>query len=541
MKKILVADKPNCWIKMTINEINMRKKNNPTIVNVKCLILILAIVLAVLPGCDKAGATKEEPVNITFVAVNDLHGHIFKTKSGKKGISNTAHLIDSMSQFYGDGDDTTSERDDIVLFANGDLFADDGICYDNFGEPVIMAMNEMGFDGMGIGNHEFDRMLDSVTVYFSDEELFDNNIGNESEIKANFPLVSTNVALKLSGEEVLIGDLNEEDNIVPYLMVEKMGVKIGLIAVIGPLEDHIKRKLDEYVLEDVGDYVRKAAIELKNQGAEIISVNMHYSKKEKATECKENLAIANVRDDDGNYLVDMIFDGHTHEKYAESITRDDGSVVPVLQGGSENKAVSYVKITYDKSLGKITSKEFDTVKVKEEEAYDEKIEKIVNDYYIEHEKSMGKVLCESPVTIVGSDKYSDLCNELMLKATGTDYAFTLSSVFSGAKSIYEGDAVTKEMLIEYYPFDDYVLIISLKKDDLSKIYSKWKYAGPFASGEGAEDIEELSGSDDIVTLAVIDYAWDKYYPKLKSIEPVNEETTNFMVRELLIEGFEKMN
>lgn len=511
-------------------------------------ILCLILGAALLTGCDMPaiGAqntdnpAEEDLVNITFIAINDLHGKIRQNKQGTGGLSNTKYLIDSMSQFFEDDDVTTTERDDIVLFANGDMFTGDAVCYSNFGEPVIMAMNEMGFDGMGIGNHEFDRRLDSVTPYFSDADEFGDNRGNESDVKADFPLVSSNIEmLNTDGSGELIADLSDDDNIVPSLLVEKMGVKIGIIAVIGPLGDHIGRKMNNYSIDDVGESVKKAAVDLKSQGAELIAANMHYSESDNAVTCEENLAIANVSDN-GEYLIDMIFDGHTHEEYCEYIERDDGSEVPVIQGASKNRAISYVTVTYDRANRKTVAMDCDTMSTEyAKDNYDENVEKIIDDYYAKNSKKYFSPICNSEITLIDDDDYDEYACNLMLEATGADYAYGDPSCYNDAKPIYEGDEISKAMLFEYYPYDDYVAVLSIKGSYLYKLSQKWKYAGDFYGKDGG-DLSSLEGSDDVVTVALVDYTMDKFEKQLSGSDVTGKEVTDMLIRDLIIEDFEEM-
>ena len=210
-------------------------------------------------GSSGGSQLKPGDVELTFVSINDLHGSIEQNENGTAGISNTAAAIDKLSANYGkNGKDV---RDDIVLFGNGDMFQGTAISNMSKGRSVIEAMNDMRFDGMGLGNHEFDWGLDTVTAYFD---------GDKSNGEANFPLVAANVYKKSASG--YIADLSNDDNVVNGVIVEKSGVKVGLIGVIGPCENSILATMvsDYNFRQDyITDRVKEIAVELKKDGAEI--------------------------------------------------------------------------------------------------------------------------------------------------------------------------------------------------------------------------------------------------------------------------------
>lgn len=337
----------------------------------KGLIFLLLFTSLMISGCSynknslQGHDSEADLVKITFVEINDLHGNIYQDENGKMGLSNTAYLINTLSQFYNDNDDTTSDRDDLVLFANGDMFNDD-----TFGAPLITAMNEMKFDGMGIGNHEFNEGLEALLSYYTPPNEIYNNQYKAPNVTANFPLVSANIGLN----NHLIADINNDDSIVTSLLTEKMGVKIGLIAVIGPLEKLIGSNLGDFYIADVIESVKNTAIELKANGAEIISVSIHYAG------MADMLANINYNSE---YLINIIFEGHSHQGYAQKIIRNDGVEVPVTQGESDNNAISVVTLTYNKSTNSIVSINNDIIHISQVNSnYDKTVERIISNYDI---------------------------------------------------------------------------------------------------------------------------------------------------------------
>jgi 2',3'-cyclic-nucleotide 2'-phosphodiesterase (5'-nucleotidase family) len=96
--------------------------------------------------------------------------------------------------------------DTVALVDGGDTFSDDLLGNLTKGEAVISCMNDMGYDFMALGNHDFDYGFDRT------KELHDI---------AAFPMRGANITMKDGGAPVF-GD--------PTLVVERGGMRIGLLA-----------------------------------------------------------------------------------------------------------------------------------------------------------------------------------------------------------------------------------------------------------------------------------------------------------------------
>ena len=157
-------------------------------------------------------------------------------------------------------------RDDIVLFANGDMFQGTAVSNRSNGLAVLMAMNLLRFDAMGLGNHEFDWMLDTILPYWD---------GNNANGEADFPLLTANIR-RLSAGGRLLADLSASDNIADGVIVRKEGLRIGLISCIGPLKNSIlATAVADYEFTDVTEAVARTAERLKREGADLICVSIH--------------------------------------------------------------------------------------------------------------------------------------------------------------------------------------------------------------------------------------------------------------------------
>lgn len=114
---------------------------------------------------EEAATQKEE--DTVILHTNDVHGRIVE----EKGVIGDAKLATVIEKEREKGNQTT-----LVVDA-GDAFQGLPISNSTKGEARAKILNEMGYDAMAVGNHEFDFGLDEVKKY---KEIL------------NFPLLSSN-------------------------------------------------------------------------------------------------------------------------------------------------------------------------------------------------------------------------------------------------------------------------------------------------------------------------------------------------------------
>lgn len=475
-----------------------------------------------------------QAVDLTFVSLNDVHGYI-EQENGKNGLSNTAYAIDQLSQFSGNDGKMVGNNEDIVLFANGDMFQGTAISNMSYGLAVVNAMNEMGFAGMGIGNHEFDWDIGKILGYWD---------GNASNGEANFPLVSSNVLLNSSN--VLLGDSSSTDNIVSSLMIEKQGVKVGLISVIGPCENSIlTTRLANYYFQNVVSSVEKQAKQLKKDGAQIVSVNIHYGSSSGISDYYANEEIANLTDGNGDYLVDLIFNGHTHTLQRGVITRSNGTVVPVVQGGGYNSGYAYVKLTYNPSADEVEINDYNYAYVSDVGTNKiDAVERVVSNFHTELLSNL-PTLATSATTVRYKSNLYNYMGELMVNAFGSSYAISNNGGLRGNGGITANKAITEANLYEIIPFDNEVYFITMKGSALYRFYSgdnAYGYTGDYyyyGKSSSAPSFSSLEYDSRYYTVAVIDYVYTSEYfigDKGGYAKDISSEiNTHLLLRDILVE------
>ena len=437
---------------------------------------------------------------LTILSVNDLHGKIEQDENGKNGISNLSHLINEYRNQNTD--------DDVILLANGDMFQGQAISNLNYGESVINAMNEMRFDMMGIGNHEFDWGIEKVLRFF------DNDKSNQ---EANFPLINSNIIKK--------DDSSLLEHTLPYLTLQKENIKVGIISVIG--EDQkssiLAPLIKPYEFLDVKSSVASTAEKLRiEEDCDIVICNIHDGDTYKNyTKNDNNIDIASLK---GNQRVDALINGHSHYRYAGYLGRNDMSMaLPVVQAGSSSEALGVIELTLneDKTIESVNSKYV----YNDSYSFDQNVQDIVNNDYLLLKDKLEEVYCVSNEDIYETYLLRSWSASTMQKATDADIAFSNNGGLRNV-NITKNQNITVSDLYEINPFDNQILLTQISGYQINSFINNYGSSNYYNIKDGV--IIENSSSI-YYTVAVIDYLGYKDYFPLGN----NYVETNLIFRDVM--------
>ena len=448
-------------------------------------------------------AENENPSNILDLHIlefNDTHGYILQDENGMNGLSNAAYLVNQIRN--------ANPKDDVVLVANGDMFQGTAISNITKGLSVIEAMNVMGFDCMGFGNHEFDWGIAEVIKYFD---------GDKSNGEANFPLLNTNIFNK---DQTLVLD----DNIVKSTVLEKEGIKVGIIGFIGDVYNSINYSVvRNYYFDDNINLVKDEAINLKNQGVDVIVVSVHGGNSRGVESYNVNTSLANLSYN-GDYLIDAIINGHTHSYQTGYISRN-GVKVPVVQGGSNGEAFGDLTLTINldtKDVIDCNSLIYNTYNAYNN--YDENVEKVIDENLEKYDDLLNEVYTVSDVTITSTSAYYSWIGSVLCKGTGADISICNTGGVRATGDVVKGGNITLENMYMINPFDNFIVLVKLTGSEAKEALSS---SGYIIGGLNKNSLDNSK----IYTVAVVDYV---YY---KSYFPQKEDAVvlNWTMRDLLIE------
>ena len=450
------------------------------------------------------GLKKADAFKLSVLELNDLHGYIVRSNEGKSGISNASFLINQVR--------SEDERDNVILVGNGDMFQGTALSNLSQGLTVLKCMNQMNFDFMGIGNHEFDWGIDKIFNYFD---------GDETNGEATFPLVNSNIINSNSNE------LLTDENVVPTYMIEKNGIKIGVISMI----DDVKSSILYSRVKDfdfVGlRYAREQAISLKEQGADIILANIHGGDTSGVESFSMNQELARLTYNN-DWLIDCVVNGHTHTNQSGFIERI-GRDLPIVQGGSYCYYLGQIDLYVDMNTKKVFNTNCFTTNTYEANTnYDVNVENVIDTEYLKVKDQMEEVYCVSTADVGSRYDYKEWVANVMIATTGTVCSISNNGGLRSDGEIRNGTNIGLENLYLINPFDNQLVICEVKGSDL---YSFLSRNSAIYYGLKGISLSELRYSDAYYKIVVIDYVfyWDTF-PSARNVV-----YTDIVLRDAMIE------
>lgn len=384
--------------------------------------------------CDSCGKTVV--IILDFYALNDLHGKLDDTDSSVG--------VDELTTFLRNAYLTD---DAAITLSSGDMWQ--GSSESNLTKGMIITewMNEIGFVSMTLGNHEFDWGQEYISA--------------NGEI-ADFPLLAINVFDDSTGQRAEYCEAS--------VMVERDGVKIGIIGAIGDCRSSISSSLVEGISFKTGraltELVKAESDRLRSLGAELIVYSLHDGH-DRGSNASSNISASAMSAyydtalSDG--YVDLVFEGHSHQSYVHI---DDKGVYHLQNGGYDN-GISHVELKlnvvtdeYSVNLAEIVENE-EYAHLDDDPIVDELMAKYENDIsaslrvvgtnsavrYSEFIKKLVAQLYRD----VGEKKWGDSYNIIL----GGGFISTRSPSMLPAGTLYYSD------LMSVLPFDNEIVLCKL--------------------------------------------------------------------------------
>ena len=268
-----------------------------------------------------------------LVELTDTHGNIDNYVSGGKVKASAALLAGAVNKervTYGD------ER--TAVLAAGDMMQGTPISNVLKGRPVIDVMNQMKFDAMEVGNHEFDWGSD----------VLDQNLQ-----AAQFPFLAANMRLKAGDTDVNSAKFLSDSK--PYVILDKDSIKIGVIGVITPETSSIVMPsiINHFDFLDPATVVNSLVPQVKAAGADIVVVLAHVgdmynswptSGTQPATEPLSKDLADLAKNISG---VDAVLGGHSHTTNYDLIPDATGKLIPAAIGYANGRGAGVIRLALD--------------------------------------------------------------------------------------------------------------------------------------------------------------------------------------------------
>lgn len=390
--------------------------------------------------CDSCG--EYVVILLDFYTLNDLHG---KFADGDNHIG-----VDEMSTYL----KAARAKDEVsFLLSAGDMWQGSAESNNTSGLIVTEWMNEMDFDAMTLGNHEYDW----------GEAAIETNAA-----LAEFPFLAINIYDR--DTDALV------DYCQPSLLVDKGRIQVGIIGAMGDCYSSISGDKTEDIYFVTGNgltsLVKTEAERLRGLGADYIVYLIHdgYGKSYGCGETSvSGAALSSYYDatlSDG--VVDLVFEGHTHQRY---VLKDSGGVYH-LQGGGENKGLTHAEVAVNIANGRssVRAAELVSADTYRDEADDPVVQALLDKYNDEIKDALrivGRNAQHRNSTYL-RNLVAELYYRAGLETWGYSYDITLGGGFISVRSPYElpaGD-VSYATLQSIFPFDNDLVLCSIKGSDL---------------------------------------------------------------------------
>jgi len=278
-------------------------------------ILIAAGVLT-LGFCIYVGYKQgsREVRRLTILHVNDTHSHMEPVRSGEYagmgGALERAAYIDSVRQADG--------PQNVLLLHAGDFCQGTSYFSELGGQVETRILNAIGYDVITLGNHEFDNGIEALGQVLSG---------------VNMPVVCCNYDFS---------PFEAGKYIRPYAIVQKAGLKIGVIGVLCGLKEMVAGDIAGRIPAfDTVPTVQKYADELRPQCDLVIALtHIGYEAHNPGDLLDSDLAAATRN-------IDIIVGGHSHTFLEEAVKVKnlDGREVPIVQVGWLGAYMGEFKVT----------------------------------------------------------------------------------------------------------------------------------------------------------------------------------------------------
>ncbi|MCM3204380.1 5'-nucleotidase C-terminal domain-containing protein [Paenibacillus illinoisensis] len=376
-----------------------------------------------------AAATDTTPgtgTHITILHTNDTHARAVEA-SPAMGYAKVAGIADKYR----------SENPNTLLLDAGDAVHGTTFATLVNGESIVKVMNEMGYQAIVPGNHEF-------------------NYGSKHLVELadmmNFPMLSANVKKK---DGTGLFD--------PYLIKEVDGVKIGIIALTTP-ETMYKTNPKNVEGLDITDPAAEAKIlvnEIRSK-VDVVVVLGHLGQDASSTDTSFKV----VKEVPG---IDVFIDGHSHTILQDGLVSDNGTLI--ASAGEYTNFVGVIDLWVDG--GKVTKKQ--ATLIDETEAKDikpnEKVAALVNSIQKEQEPILKEEVANTAILLdgkreqvrAGETNLGDLLADAIRDVSNADIALTNGG---GIRASIEKGIVTKGDIITVLPFGNQVVTLDVKGSDV---------------------------------------------------------------------------
>ncbi len=375
---------------------------------------------------------------VTILYTNDFHSAIDPIPAywmpGSPRLGGAAELCGLV-------DEIREREDTVFLFDTGDMFTG-MLSFLTKGEALMEMMASCGYDAMAIGNHEFD--------YGADNFLKQMN-------RVAFPVLGANIHYKGT----------DHPYSRPYTILERNGVRLGVIGVIGQDARSVALPsgITHLEFEDPIPVVRELVRQLRPE-VDLIVVLAHQGK----TGPMQSDAEAHPevqRDFDADIElcgavegIDVFVGGHAHRGIETPFVHPKTGTL-IVQTYGYGTRLGYLKLNLED--GKVVSHEGELLKVWSDRVKPDPVVAAKMDQYRRQVAGeIGEVLAEAKIRLVrdyrAESPLGDFVTDVMRSHSGAEIAITNAG---GLRDDLPEGPVTKGDVLDALPFENSVVTMEM--------------------------------------------------------------------------------
>lgn len=393
----------------------------------KKLVIFPLAFLLVLGSISFVLAAEKE---ITILTINDYHGSLAPAGSNV----GAAKLVDAIKT------EKAKNPEGTIIVSAGDNYQGSAMSNMLHGEPVSEVLKEMGLELSAVGNHEFDWGIDKITKWAEDGELT-FVVTNIYDIRTNEPV----------------------DWAEPFVIIEKMGIKVGFIGLATPETAYktLKANVVNYEFRDPMEVITEWVPKVKDAGADIIIALTHLG----SFQDKEgNITgeAATISEVDG---VDAVISGHTHQRVSGLVNGK-----PLVQAYKNGRSIGKITFVFDENNKLVSAEPFlDNIYKRPDTLKDDANTLAI---YMKYEEELGpvlgKVLGKTTVDLdhdryAGPSLLGEWACDIMRDKAGVQIAMTNGG---GLRTNIPAGEITAGILYEVMPFDNTLYTMKLSGADV---------------------------------------------------------------------------
>ena len=306
----------------------MKMRTDRIVLKRTVIMAALTAMMLTLSSCNvNVTLNRQEPQNVQDMQDTQDEAYILFTSDVHCGIDEGFGYA-GLKQIR----DTLEARGyETILVDDGDFIQGETVGTLTRGEAVIDIMNDLHYDVVIPGNHEFDYGMDGFFYVVN---------------RSDFPYISCNFTHN--------GELVFE----PYIIRELMGHRIGFVGVTTPttltesdpthFQDEDGNTVYGFMQDESGqmlyDAIQKAADSARSDGAELVYLIAHLGNESLCSPWTYADVVANTTG------IDVVLDGHSHDTEQVVMKNKDGKDVTRSAVGTKLNCIGYsiIKVDDDK-------------------------------------------------------------------------------------------------------------------------------------------------------------------------------------------------